>query len=120
MILNSAVVSSFLLVAVLGVGGGFLIVPALVLFANLPMKEAIGTSLLVITINSGAGVLGHVRHGGFDVWLTLLVTGCALLGTLVGVRLAHRASPRRLRTGFAVFIILVAVLLIMKNTAALF
>ena len=104
----------------LGVGGGFLIVPALVLFAHLPMKEAIGTSLFIITINSGAGLLGHWHYGGFDLLLTLLVTICAVLGTLAGVGLAHRASPASLRKGFAVFVMTVALFLIMKNSAALF
>jgi uncharacterized membrane protein YfcA len=103
----------------LGVGGGFLIVPALVLFAHLPMQEAVGTSLFVITINSGAGLLGHWHHGSFDVRLALLVTVCAVLGTLAGVRLAHRASPTKLRQGFAVFVIAVALLVILKNYAAL-
>jgi hypothetical protein len=104
----------------LGVGGGFLIVPALVLFAHLPMKEAIGTSLFVITINCGAGLLGHWHYAGFDLLLTLLVTLCAVLGTLAGVGLAHCASPASLRKGFAVFVITVALFLVMKNYAALF
>jgi uncharacterized membrane protein YfcA len=104
----------------LGVGGGFLIVPALVLFVRLPMKEAIGTSLFVMTLNCGAGVLGHWHYGGFDLLLALLVTVCAVLGTLAGVGLAHRASPASLRKGYAVFVIIVALFLGMKNYAALF
>ena len=76
-------------------GGGFLIVPALVLFAHLPMKEAIGTSLFIMTINSGAGLLGHWHYGGFDLLLTLLVTSCAVLGTLSLALAWHTAVVRR-------------------------
>ena len=103
----------------LGVGGGFLIVPALLLFGGLAMKEAISTSLLVISINCGAGVLGHLHHGGFDPYVTMLVTLCAVTGSLLGSAFAHSASPARLRTGFALFVLTVAVVLIGKNYAAL-
>ena len=56
------------------------------------MKEAIGTSLLVITSNSRAGLLGHLHYGGFNILLAPLVTGLAVAGTLIGVALAQRAS----------------------------
>lgn len=107
------------LTGLLGVGGGFLVVPALTLFAGLPMHEAIGTSLLVITINCASGLLGHLRHGGFDLLLTLLVTGLAIIGTLMGVAVAHRTSPLRLRTGFAVLVMAVALFLVAKNYTVL-
>ena len=104
----------------LGVGGGFLVVPALVLFGGLSMKEAIGTSLLVIAINCVAGLAGHMQYGGFDLRLTLLVTALAAAGTLAGTALSHRTSPARLRTGFAVFTIAVAFFLVAKNYSVLF
>ena len=104
----------------LGVGGGFLVVPALVLFGGLAMKEAIGTSLLVIAINCAAGLLGHLQYGGFDPRLTFLVTALEALGTLAGTALSHSASPARLRTGFAVFTIAVAFFLVAKNYSVLF
>lgn len=100
----------------LGVGGGFLIVPALLFFGGLAMKEAVGTSLLVIAINCTAGLLGHWHHGGFDVRLTLLVTVVAAVGTLVGTRLAASASPAHLRSSFAVVVLGVAVFLLVKNS----
>lgn len=102
----------------LGVGGGFLIVPALLLFGGLRMKEAIGTSLLIIAINCGAGLIGHVQHGGMDFRLTSLVTIIAASGTIFGTVLSAKASPTRLRTGFAVFVLVVAVFLIAKNLSA--
>ncbi len=103
----------------LGVGGGFLIVPALTLFGGLSLKEAIGTSLLVIAINCAAGLVGHLRYGGFDVRMTLLVTGLAVAGTLVGTHLSHRTSAAKLGKSFALFVTLVALFLIGKNYAAL-
>ena len=100
----------------LGVGGGFLIVPALLLFGGLPMKEAVGTSLLVIAINCAAGLFGHLHQSIFDLRLAFLVTSFAVTGTLVGSMLASHTSPMRLRMGFAVFVISVAVFLIAKNS----
>jgi uncharacterized membrane protein YfcA len=108
-----------LLTGFLGVGGGFLIVPALVLFGGLAMKEAIGTSLMVIAINCAAGLAAHLSYGGFDLRVTALVTLLAAVGTLAGTALSHRAAPKKLRRSFAVFIIAVAVLLIAKNYSVL-
>ena len=108
-----------LLTGFLGVGGGFLIVPALVLFGGLSMKDSIGTSLVVIAINCAAGLAGHLAHGGFDLRLAGQVTALAVLGTLIGTALSHKTSPARLRTGFAVFVIAVAIFLVAKNYAAL-
>jgi len=99
----------------LGVGGGFLIVPALLLFGGLDIKKAIGTSLVVISINCGAGLLGHLTRGLFDLRLAALVAGCAAAGALVGTSLSHRTSPERLRRGFAFFVIAVAVFLVVRN-----
>ena len=103
----------------LGVGGGFLVVPALLILGGLTMKEAIGTSLLVIAMNCAAGLLGHLSYGGFDVGLSALVTAFAAAGTLVGALLSHRASPAHLRKVFALFVIAVALFLVSKNYTAL-
>lgn len=99
----------------LGVGGGFLIVPALTLVGGLRMKAAVGTSLFVIFVNCVAGLAGHLRHGAFDLGTAALVTALAVAGTLAGAALSHRTSPGRLRTGFAVFVIFVAAFLAVKN-----
>lgn len=103
----------------LGVGGGFLVVPALVFFGGLTMKDAIGTSLVVIAINCAAGLVGHLNHGGFDLRIAGLVTLLAAFGTIIGTALSHRTNPARLKTGFAVFVIAVAVFLIVENYHAL-
>ncbi len=99
----------------LGVGGGFLIVPALVLFGGLTMKEAIGTSLFVIAVNCAAGLLGHVTEGGLDVRLTVLVAALAVAGVLAGTALSHRFHPTWLRRIFAWFTVAVALFLIARN-----
>jgi uncharacterized protein len=99
----------------LGVGGGFLIVPALVLFGGLSMKQAVGTSLLVIAVNSAAGFAGHLGRGDFDLRLAAMVGAMAILGALVGTQLSVRISAPVLRRGFAWFVIAVAALLVAKN-----
>jgi uncharacterized protein len=99
----------------LGVGGGFLIVPALVLFGGLSMKQAVGTSLLVIAVNSAAGFAGHLGRGDFDLRLAAMVGAMAILGALVGTTLSGRMPATALRRGFAWFVIAVAALLVAKN-----
>lgn len=91
-----------------GAGGGFLIVPALVLFARLPMRRAVGTSLLIITINSLVGFASQsLRHP--PAWDRLLpFTGLAILGIWTGSRFADRLPGRTLRRGFAYGVIALA------------
>jgi uncharacterized membrane protein YfcA len=91
-----------------GVGGGFLIVPTLVLVLGLPMREAVGTSLVVIAINSAAALAGHLRFGGIDLSVTLLFIAGGATGAILGSRLAGRIDEGRLRHGFAALIVLVA------------
>ncbi len=100
----------------LGVGGGFLVVPALVMFAGLTMREAVGTSLVVITVNCAAGLVGHFGHASFDVLLAVLVTALAVVGALAGSHWSQRVSPAHLRTGFALFVVVIAVWLVLENT----
>lgn len=76
----------------LGVGGGFLIVPALVMFGGLAMKDAIGTFLLVNFLNCVAGLLGHLSYDGFNFRLTVPVTILAVGGTILGTALSHRLA----------------------------
>jgi uncharacterized membrane protein YfcA len=104
-----------LLTGVLGVGGGFLIVPALVMLVGLPMYQAVGTSLIIIAANSAAGLLGHLSQGLFDVTLTLIFVAAGLGGTFVGARLAHRLPANRLKQVFALFVIVLAVFLLRDN-----
>lgn len=104
----------------LGVGGGFLIVPALVMFGGLGMKDAIGTSLFVIFLNCVAGLIGHASQNGFDWSLTAQVTALAVAGTVIGTLLSHRFAANKLQKGFAVFVLTVAVFLMAKNYSVFF
>lgn len=95
-----------------GAGGGFLIVPALILFGGLAAPEAIGTSLLAIALLALAGFAGHASHLRLDLRLVAAVTAAAVAGSLAGTRLGARVSPDGLRRGFAWFLLVVAVLLL--------
>ena len=98
-----------------GVGGGFLIVPALVLGVHLPMHQAIGTSLVVITMASFAGFLGQYRLGRVDFPIVVFFSIGGALGALIGTQLSGKIPERLLRTAFGWFIILVAYYMILRN-----
>lgn len=92
-----------------GAGGGFAIVPALVLFGGLGMHEAIGTSLFVIALQSAAGLAGHLEGVHLDATLAAGVSAAAIGGSLVGARLARRVEATVLRRTFASLVIGMAV-----------
>lgn len=108
-----------LLTGILGVGGGFLIVPALVMLVGLPMSQAVGTSLIIIAANSLAGLAGHLHTPGLDLSLAAAFVAAGLAGTFSGSRLARRISAARLRHVFAVFVIFLAVFLLYDNLPAI-
>ena len=87
-----------------GAGGRFVVVPGLVLLAGLPTRQAIGTSLLVIALQSTAGLIGHLSHAALDTMQVLLVSAGAVAGSLGGARLAGRLSGARLKNGFALLL----------------
>lgn len=104
-----------LFTGILGVGGGFLIVPALVMFVGLPMQQAVGTSLLIIAANSLAGLLGHLNSEPLDLALMATFAVAGLVGISAGTHLAHRLPADRLRRGFAVFVVVLAIFLLADN-----
>jgi uncharacterized membrane protein YfcA len=99
----------------IGAGGGFVVVPALVLLGGLPMEVAVGTSLIVIAMSSFAGLAGHLGAVDIDWPVTLAVTAAAVIGSLVGGRLAGRIPPAALRRGFGIFIIAMAMVILVKE-----
>lgn len=105
------------LTGLLGVGGGFLIVPALVVAAGLAMPLAIGTSLVVIAINSAAGFASHIGQQSVPYGFAAAFTGVCVLGALAGERLGRDLPAARLRNWFGVFVIAVGLLLLAKNLA---
>jgi uncharacterized membrane protein YfcA len=92
-----------------GAGGGFLVVPALVLLGGLPMPIAVGTSLLVIAMKSAAGLTGYLHTVSIDWLLTAAVTAVAVLGSIAGSRLAGRVDPALLRRAFGWFVVVMGV-----------
>jgi uncharacterized membrane protein YfcA len=107
------------LTGTIGIGGGFLLVPALVVFGRVPMREAVGTSLLVIAMNCVSGYAG--QRGVREVpWLFVITfSAVAIAGILTGTRLARFVPQRDLKRGFAVLLLVIAVLVIWQNHAKL-
>lgn len=99
-----------------GAGGGFLIVPALVLLIGLPMKTAVGTSLLIIAANSLIGFVGDVWRGSaVDGPVLGAVAAIAIAGLFMGRGLARRASERSLKTGFGWFVLLMGAFILLDQ-----
>jgi uncharacterized protein len=108
-----------ILTGLVGVGGGFMIVPALVLLGNVPMKEAAGTSLLVITANSAAGFVGYLGAVEVQWGLLALFTALAAAGSFAGTYLVRFVPQTILRKSFAVFLVLMAIFIIYENRQAI-
>ncbi len=104
-----------ILTGFLGVGGGFLIVPALVMLVGLPMRQAVGTSLIVIAMNSLAGFLGHLNGMEIDLTVVTIFVATGIIGSLSGSRLSKLIKPDQLRTSFAAFVMLLGVFLLYDN-----
>jgi uncharacterized membrane protein YfcA len=98
-----------LLTGFFGVGGGFVIVPALVLVVQLPMRRAVGTSLLIVAANSATSLATRLGTAHFDWAVIVPFTLAAIAATLLGKRVADRLPHRQLTLGFAVLLGLVAV-----------
>ncbi|MBE9196446.1 sulfite exporter TauE/SafE family protein, partial [Synechocystis sp. LEGE 06083] len=108
-----------ILTGLVGVGGGFAIVPALVLLGKLPMKEAIGTSLLIIAFNSAAGFLGYFGQVSLDYHLMVSFTFFAALGVLLGSYLSGFVDARNLQQGFAYFLMAIAAFILFQQRGTL-
>jgi len=110
-----------------GAGGGFLVVPALALLAGLPMPRAVATSLLVVAMKSFAGLAGYIfTFGGgslvslnpsteFDWPVTLIITGAAIVGALIGSAIVGRVHPDKLRKAFGYFVLVMAVFILSQQ-----
>jgi hypothetical protein len=102
-----------------GVGGGFVIVPALVLLLGLPLTLAVGTSLLVIALTSAAALAAHLASGSINWIIASTFTGAAIAGALAGRRVGAIVNPQRLGRLFALLLAAIAVVLVAKNLSAL-
>lgn len=111
--LEGLVVGAF--TGLVGAGGGFLVVPALVLLGGLGMRDAVGTSLLVIAMKSFAGFAGYLSSTHVDWTLAALVTVAAVIGSFGGARLAAKVPPDLLRRAFAWFVVVMAVFILSQE-----
>lgn len=103
---------------IIGAGGGFLYVPALVLWAKLPMKKAVGTSLIIVTINSLIGFGGDLQTIKVE-WLFLLsFSAITIVGILIGGLLSKFVSGKKLKKGFGWFTLLMAIYILYKEIQA--
>jgi uncharacterized protein len=112
-ILEGAVVGT--LTGLVGAGGGFLIIPALVLLSKLPMKEAIGTSLVIIAAKSLIGFFGESSETLIDWGLIGIVTSLAVLGIFIGTALSKRIDGAKLKPAFGWFVLVMGVYIIVKE-----
>jgi uncharacterized membrane protein YfcA len=112
-ILEGSVVG--LLTGLVGAGGGFLIIPALVLLSKLPMKQAVGTSLLIIAAKSLIGFTGDLSHYNMDWTLLLIVTALAAAGIFVGDLLHKKIQGEKLKKGFGWFVLVMGIYIIIKE-----
>ena len=115
-LLDGAVVG--LVTGLVGAGGGFLVVPALALLGGLPMSVAVGTSLVVITMKSFAGLAGYLTTVQLDWGLTLAVTAAAIAGTLAGSKLAGRIPEAALRKAFGWFVLAMGTYVLIQQAPA--
>jgi uncharacterized protein len=94
-------------------------VPALVMLVGLPVRQAVGTSLVVIAMNSLAGFLGHLSNLTLDMLVVGIFVGAGFLGAFAGARLARILKPELVRSSFAVFVMLLGVILLVDNVSKL-
>ena len=104
---------------IVGAGGGFLIIPALVLLAKLPMKMAVGTSLLIIAAKSLIGFLGDLSTQTIDWQLLLIFTALSIVGIFIGSALSKKINEDILKTGFGWFVLAMGIYIITKELLAL-
>jgi uncharacterized protein len=103
----------------LGAGGGFLLVPALVLVLKMPMKKAVGTSLLIIALNSLIGFTGDIGHFAIDWNFLIVITLIAVAGIFVGGFLAKKIAGDKLKKAFGWFVLLMGIYIIIKEVSLL-
>ncbi|MFD1016131.1 sulfite exporter TauE/SafE family protein [Winogradskyella rapida] len=103
------------LVGLVGAGGGFLIVPALVLLVKLPIKKAISTSLFIISIQSLVGFLGDLKTLSIDWKFLITFTTISIVGIFIGLALSKKISAKKLKRGFGYFTIFMATYIVYKE-----
>lgn len=104
-----------LVTGLLGAGGGFLIIPALVLLVGISIKQAVGTSLFIITLNSLVGFLGDIGHVYIDWPFLFKILGITVCGVVIGSAVGHRIPGDRLRSGFGWFVLTMGIYILSRE-----
>lgn len=105
-----------LIAGFVGAGGGFLIIPALVVLVGLPMRKAVGTSLMIISVNSLFGFIGDLQRQALIDWkLLILVSSLSLVGMLVGVSVSHKINEASLKKAFGFFVLLMGAVILVDQ-----
>lgn len=104
------------LTGLVGAGGGFLIIPALVVLSKLPMKEAVGTSLLIIAMKSLIGFTGESSETVIDWMLLGKVSGLAIIGIWFGMQLSKKIDGAKLKPAFGWFVLVMGIYILLKET----
>ena len=104
-----------MLTGLVGAGGGFLIIPALVLFANLPMKKAVATSLMIISIKSLIGFLGDIGNIEIDWEFLLMFSILSIIGIIIGIYLNNFIEGKKIKKAFGWFVLVMAIYIIIKE-----
>lgn len=109
-----------LITGISGLGGGFIIVPTLLFFTQIPIKKAIGTALFIISISSLIGFTGDLFHTKMDWPLLFGITSIAILGIFIGNQFSNRLSNLQLKKIFGWFVLIMGIAILMKETLVIF
>lgn len=104
-----------IIIGLVGAGGGFLIIPSLILFAKLPMRKAVGTSLFIISMNSLVGFIGDVQNLEIDWSFLLTFSSISVVGIFIGMYLTKYTNESQLKKIFAYFVLLMAAIILLKE-----
>ena len=104
-----------IIIGLVGAGGGFLIIPSLILFAKLPMRKAVGTSLFIIAMNSLVGFIGDVQNLVIDWTFLLTFSAISVVGIFIGMYLTKYTNESQLKKIFAYFVLVMAAIILLKE-----
>ena len=104
-----------IIIGLVGAGGGFLIIPSLILFAKLPMRKAVGTSLFIIAMNSLVGFIGDVQNLVIDWVFLLTFSAISVVGIFIGMYLTKYTNESQLKKIFAYFVLVMATIILLKE-----
>ena len=104
-----------IIIGLVGAGGGFLIIPSLILFAKLPIRKAVGTSLFIIAMNSLVGFIGDVQNLEIDWVFLLTFSAISVVGIFIGMYLTKYTNESQLKKIFAYFVLVMAAIILLKE-----